>query len=115
MKYSILPFLLIFLMVIAASCIKQTEQPLPNQNPNTDSTKPDPYSCSRDSDCAVKDVHNCCGYYPRCVNKNFIPDIEAVKRECREKGIASICGFPDITACKCVENKCTSVQSSNVV
>lgn len=68
----------------------------------------DAYACKEDSDCVIKDVHNCCGYYPRCVNKDYEPDIEAVKKECAEKGMASVCGWSDITGCKCVDNKCVS-------
>ncbi len=40
--------------------------------------------CETDSDCAVKNVGNCCGYYPACVNKFFVPDLEAVQKECQE-------------------------------
>ena len=74
-----------------------------------------PYFCSIDSDCVVKDVHNCCGYYPRCVNKDYVPDIEAVKRECQNKGGASVCGYPDITHCRCIENICRSMQGDSIV
>lgn len=69
----------------------------------------EPYACDEDSDCVIKDVHNCCGYYPRCVNKDYEPDIKAVEKECAEKGRVSVCGFPQITSCKCVGNKCVSM------
>ena len=76
---------------------------------------PNKYYCEKDSDCVVKDVHNCCGYYPRCVNMAHKPDIEAVERECREKGLMGICGFPDITHCKCINNTCKSMQNEDIV
>ena len=69
--------------------------------------------CNADSDCEIKDVHNCCGYYPKCVNKDYAPDISAVERECKEKGISSICGFPDITSCMCVEHACRDAQGNS--
>ena len=74
-----------------------------------------PDSCNTDSDCVIKDVHSCCGYFPRCVNKDYIPDIESVRRGCQKKGLASICGFSEITNCKCVENTCMSMQGDSVV
>jgi hypothetical protein len=30
------------------------------------------YSCRTDSDCEIKDIHNCCEYDPKCVNKMLI-------------------------------------------
>lgn len=75
----------------------------------------DPYICEQDSDCAVKDVHNCCGYYPRCININHEPDIKAVQEACQKKGLVSVCGFPEIDSCKCVENKCESMQDGEIV
>ena len=75
----------------------------------------DAYFCNANSDCEIKDVHNCCGYYPRCVNKGYIPDIEAVMRKCEQEGMASICGFPDITNCKCIDNECKSMQGNEIV
>ena len=62
--------------------------------------------CEVDSDCIVKDVHNCCGYYPGCVNRDYVPDIEAVVRRCAELGIASVCGYPDNPHCQCREHSC---------
>jgi hypothetical protein len=73
------------------------------------------YICNIDSDCVVKDVHNCCGYFPRCVNKDYIPDIEAVERKCQEEGIMDICGYPEITHCKCIENTCKSMHGDSIV
>lgn len=63
-------------------------------------------SCQTSSDCVVKDVGNCCGYYPACVNANAKTDPEAVKKKCEQDGMASICGFADIQSCSCVNQRC---------
>lgn len=65
-------------------------------------------TCERDSDCAVKDVGNCCGSYPACVNADSPVDPAAVARECADKGLAGICGFPVIEACVCSAGQCTA-------
>lgn len=64
------------------------------------------YSCTVDSDCAVKNVGNCCGYYPACVNKDSPTFPELVAKQCAEQGTAGICGFPEIRGCACVEGRC---------
>lgn len=64
------------------------------------------FDCQADADCAVMDVGNCCGHYPACVNVGSTPDPEAVARECGERGMAGICGFPVIESCACVANRC---------
>ena len=66
------------------------------------------YSCSADNDCEVKNVGNCCGYYPGCVNKNFNPDKEVLSEVCRGK--FSVCGFNEIKSCSCNNNKCEAKQ-----
>jgi hypothetical protein len=90
-----------------------------DSNPNNSTTKDkeikDPYYCDAPSDCEIKDIHNCCGYYPRCVNKDYIPDIEAVKKKCIENDIVSICGYPEISECRCIENSCKSMQEELIV
>ncbi len=63
-------------------------------------------SCARDADCAVKDVGNCCGYYPACVNVGSPTDPAAVKAQCASEGTMSICGFPSISGCQCVAGQC---------
>jgi hypothetical protein len=64
------------------------------------------YSCTTDADCAVKDVGNCCGYYPACVNKDSPTFPEQVKAECAKNDMQSVCGFRDIQGCACVEGRC---------
>lgn len=63
-------------------------------------------SCKVDADCTVKNVGNCCGYYPACVNVNSEPDPEAVAAECARTGMAGLCGFPAIGACTCDSGRC---------
>ena len=70
------------------------------------------YSCKVDADCVVKNVGNCCGYFPACVNKDTQPDPEAVQARCAESGMASVCGFREIQACACVQNRCEAVGQS---
>ena len=59
------------------------------------------YSCNVDSDCEVKNLGNQCGYYPRCVNKNYQPHPPELS--------SMVCGFPTISGCRCVENKCQDI------
>jgi len=89
--------------------------PTPPKTPDKDDdmiTKLDDYretidfSCETDEDCEIKDVHNCCGYYPECVNQDAEVNPELVTQICADSGLAGVCGFPQITACKCTDNKC---------
>jgi hypothetical protein len=66
------------------------------------------YSCRTDADCAIKDVGNCCGRYPACVNRESPTFPDRVKAECAKKGEMGICGFPEIKGCSCVEGRCAS-------
>lgn len=63
-------------------------------------------SCKVASDCAVKNVGNCCGFAPACVNKDSPVDPEAVRADCARSGMASVCGWRDIQACDCVQSQC---------
>lgn len=65
-------------------------------------------SCRANADCVVKNVGNCCGYYPACVNINSPTDPQSVKANCTAKGMMSVCGFRDINACSCVAGKCAA-------
>jgi hypothetical protein len=66
-------------------------------------------SCRVASDCDVKNVGNCCGYFPACVNKDSPVDPEAVRAECARTGNSSVCGWKDIQACDCVAGQCSAV------
>lgn len=63
-------------------------------------------SCTRDADCVVKNVGNCCGYYPACVNVNSPTDPAGVQAQCAREGMMSVCGFPSISSCQCVAGEC---------
>jgi hypothetical protein len=63
-------------------------------------------SCRVASDCSVKNVGNCCGYYPACVNRDAVVDPDAVRAACERSGMASVCGWRDIQSCECVHNQC---------
>lgn len=70
------------------------------------------YSCKTDADCVVKDVHNCCGYYPKCVNKDAQTDSDRVNAYCEKSDIASICGFASISSCSCNEGRCAAKETT---
>jgi len=64
------------------------------------------FACKTDADCAVKNVGNCCGAKPACVNANSPTDPEGVKAECARKGIMAMCGFKPVEGCQCVQGQC---------
>lgn len=64
------------------------------------------FSCSVDADCTVKNIGNCCGYYPACVNVDSPTFPEQVQARCEKEGMSSICGFPAIDACVCKAGRC---------
>lgn len=66
-------------------------------------------SCRTDADCTVKNVGNCCGYYPSCVNVNSPTDPAGVQAECAARGMSSVCGFPEVSGCQCVSGQCRDV------
>ncbi|MCK7592856.1 hypothetical protein [Pseudomarimonas salicorniae] len=68
--------------------------------------------CEVDADCAVKNVGNCCGYFPACVHKDAATFPEQVKAECAREGRMAICGFAEIDACQCVENRCVAAPAA---
>ncbi|MBU1203659.1 MAG: hypothetical protein KKG60_01165 [Nanoarchaeota archaeon] len=74
-----------------------------------------PYFCELDEDCVVKNIGSCCGYYPRCVNADYVPDVEAVRKECEGEGMVGICGYPEIDECRCENNKCVSIQGGKII
>lgn len=64
------------------------------------------FSCKTDADCSVKNVGNCCGAKPACVNADSPIDPEGVKAECARKGMMSMCGFKPVEGCQCVQGQC---------
>lgn len=83
----------------------QVPSPLAERAPAFDPMNPD-RRCRTDADCAVKDVGNCCGTMPACVNVDAKVDPAAVKAQCARDGIASVCGFVEVRGCSCVEGLC---------
>jgi len=69
------------------------------------------YACRTSADCAVKNVGNCCGAMPACVNKNSPTDPQGVQAQCAASGRMGVCGFADVTACQCVSGRCESDSS----
>jgi hypothetical protein len=63
-------------------------------------------SCRTDADCSVKDVGNCCGHYPSCVNVDSPTDPEGVQAQCAQRGMVSVCGHPVLEGCACVQGQC---------
>ena len=63
-------------------------------------------SCKSNADCAVKNVGNCCGAMPACVNKDSPTDPAAVQAACSAKGMMGVCGFAEISSCQCDNGQC---------
>ena len=66
-------------------------------------------SCRADADCAVKDVRNCCGAMPACVNVDAKIDPSRVQEDCKRGGGFAVCGFPAIEGCKCASGQCVAL------
>lgn len=67
------------------------------------------YSCTTDADCRIKDVGNCCGHYPACVNADSPTFPEQVKADCAARGLSGICGFPELSGCQCIAGRCEGI------
>lgn len=70
-------------------------------------------TCKTSADCAVKNVGNCCGAMPACVNKDSPTDPAAVRAQCNAKGMVGVCGFQELTACACQSGQCVSAGPAN--
>ncbi len=68
------------------------------------------YSCQQDSDCAIKDVHKCCGVDYACVNKNAIVDANIVRQACENERVVSTCDVNLVSSCSCAKGKCIGKQ-----
>lgn len=73
------------------------------------------FGCSSDEECTVKDVGNCCGYYPACVNTDSPTFPERVKAQCEEEGMSAICGFREIDSCVCNAGRCEAAPQAATV
>lgn len=73
------------------------------------------FSCSSDAQCTVKDVGSCCGYRPACVNVDSPTFPAQVQADCAAEGRSGICGFADISACQCVDQRCEAAPAASAV
>mmetsp|Transcript_26191 Transcript_26191/g.77483 ORF Transcript_26191/g.77483 Transcript_26191/m.77483 type:complete len:144 (-) Transcript_26191:428-859(-) len=71
------------------------------------------YYCNEHTDCAVKNVGNCCGNFPECVSVSFCPDLPSVESWCKSNDISSVCGWHNVQACVCENKKCQGVQCAD--
>ncbi len=92
----------------------RTGGPLPPQKVERGTPVELDFSCKVDADCAVKNVGNCCGQFPACVNRDSPTDPEGVQAECAKSGMMSVCGWAEISACTCNQGKCEA-QAGEVV
>ena len=69
--------------------------------------------CRSNADCAVKNVGNCCGAMPACVNRDSPTDPQAVQAQCQAKGMMGLCGFREISACQCDNGQCVEAPAAN--
>ncbi len=72
-------------------------------------------SCRTDGDCTVKNIGNCCGAFPSCVNVGSPTDAAAVQAQCAQRGMASVCGFQEVSGCQCVQGQCRDIAGTDVV
>ena len=108
-------FVLLALLVLLAACSSSTSdttQPPPRgaglQAPVQTDTR-----CKSSADCAVKNVGNCCGAMPACVNRDSPTDPQAVQAQCQAKGMMGLCGFREISACQCDNGQCVEAPAAN--
>ncbi|MCU0757519.1 MAG: hypothetical protein MUE46_20825 [Xanthomonadales bacterium] len=62
--------------------------------------------CQTDADCTVKNIGNCCGFLPACVNKASPTAPDLVLARCAASGEEPICDHPMIYACLCEQGIC---------
>ena len=107
-----LPLLLMLLAACSSSCSTGTAQPPP---PGTDKPALGQIDtrCRSNADCAVKNVGNCCGAMPACVNRDSPTDPQAVQAQCQAKGMMGLCGFREISACQCDNGQCVEAPAAN--
>jgi hypothetical protein len=101
-------FVLLSLFALMVGCAPAAPETDAHAAPPKVESTPAPLACAKDADCVVKNVGNCCGYYPACVHVDQTVDPDAVARRCAETGQAGICGFDEISACACVDAQCVA-------
>nr|WP_241093423.1 hypothetical protein [Xanthomonas sp.] len=110
MKRLILPLLL--LLAACAGSVPQSTADTPAADPATQAPRGLPVkvdtTCRSDADCTVKNVGNCCGAMPACVNRDSPTDPQGVQAQCQASGRMSVCGSRAIGGCQCVSGQCTA-------
>ncbi len=114
MTARLLPLSFLLLLLLAA-CVPVAGTPTADAPAPVAEVGDVDYACKVDSDCAVKNIGNCCGYYPACVNRDSPTFPERVMARCAEEEMAGICGFPDIAGCACVAGRCQNVLATPVI
>jgi hypothetical protein len=109
MRRILLVVALLSLTACAHAAQEKKSAPAPATEPTVDDR------CTTDADCEVKNVGNCCGYYPACVNRESPTFPDRVKAECTKKGMMGVCGFPELAGCSCVEGRCADVPKGDAV
>ena len=111
-EFLALPLLLMLLAACSSSSSTGTAQPPP---PGTDKPALGQIDtrCRSNADCAVKNVGNCCGAMPACVNRDSPTDPQAVQAQCQAKGMMGLCGFREISACQCDNGQCVEAPAAN--
>ncbi|MBS0213313.1 MAG: hypothetical protein JSR26_09085 [Proteobacteria bacterium] len=84
-----------------------------NVSTTTDFEHPD-RSCKTDSDCQVKNVGNCCGAFPMCVNKDAAVDPKAVKAQCAAEHRMGMCHVIAVHGCSCVQGQCAVANTARL-
>lgn len=133
MRRTILGLFAACCVLMAAACAAPPSSAAPDPSPPGDSqaaspAKPPPKSgplpaeravagaidrrCSTDADCVVKDVRNCCGMMPACVNVDSPTDPAGVAAQCKKGGMMSVCGFKAVQGCKCSRGQCTALSAA---
>ncbi len=117
-------FLVAFAILLLVACAAPDHAPdHASEDGPTGTSQPTPMksgavildkSCKSDADCAVKNVGNCCGYYPACINKDSPTDPAGVQAQCRAQGMVGVCGFPSIASCQCRNGQCESAGSGAI-
>jgi len=89
----------------AASAPQASTETSPTPPVISDPENPD-RSCKVDADCEVKNVGNCCGAHPECVNKDALTDPAKVKAMCGQEHRMSTCNIRAIGGCSCSQGQC---------
>lgn len=114
MRLSTLPFAWLLLCAIGGCAVAAppAPSPPPSASPPALASAQLDLRCRSDADCTVKNVGNCCGAAPACVNVDSPTDPAAVLAQCRASGRMSVCGSAQITGCQCVAGQCSAKPTS---